>query len=187
MSTVWSLQVIVLNGGSSSGKSSIARALQEILPGIWLTFGVDTFIAALPGGGDSSKAGITFEQGGTITFSTEHRALERSWYTGLSATARAGAHLILDEVLLSGDAGQERIRSTFADVDLIWVGVHCDSDVAVSRESQRLDRVEGMARQQALSVHAGVFYDIEVDTTNRSTDDCARDIASQLSPDALPR
>ncbi len=36
-------QVIVLNGGSSAGKSSIARALQDILPGLWLTFGeVDT-------------------------------------------------------------------------------------------------------------------------------------------------
>ncbi|WP_277526652.1 hypothetical protein [Arthrobacter sp. ES3-54] len=40
--------MIVLNGGSSSGKSSIARALQEILPVIWLTFGVGTFIDALP-------------------------------------------------------------------------------------------------------------------------------------------
>ncbi len=187
MSTGWNPQVIVLNGGSSSGKSSIARALQEILPGIWLTFGVDTFIDALPGGGDSPRAGITYEQGGTIAFSTEHRALERSWYTGLSAMARAGAHLILDEVLLSGGAGQERMRSTFGEADLIWVGVRCDPVVAASREAQRLDRVEGMARQQALSVHAGVVYDVEVDTTYRSTDECARDLASQLSLDALPR
>ncbi|MER7705595.1 chloramphenicol phosphotransferase [Kitasatospora sp. NPDC097605] len=41
-------QVIVLNGGSSSGKSSIARRLQEVLPDPWLTLGVDTLIAALP-------------------------------------------------------------------------------------------------------------------------------------------
>ncbi|WP_434619910.1 chloramphenicol phosphotransferase CPT family protein [Arthrobacter sp. A5] len=179
--------MIVLNGGSSSGKSSIARALQEILPGIWLTFGVDTFIDALPGGGNSPNAGITYEQGGTIAFSTAHRALERSWYSGLSAMARAGAHLILDEVFLSGGAGQERVRSTFGEADLIWVGVHCEPDVAASREAQRLDRVEGMARQQALSVHAGMVYDVEVDTTYRSTDECARELAGQLSLDALPR
>ncbi|MCZ2404202.1 AAA family ATPase [Paenarthrobacter sp. Z7-10] len=176
--------MIVLNGGSSSGKSSIARALQEILPGIWLTFGVDAFIDALPGRGDSPRAGITFEPGGTIAFSTEHRALERSWYTGLGAMAQAGANLILDEVLLSGRAGQERLRSTFGEADLLWVGVHCDPDVAASREAQRLDRVEGMARQQALSVHAGADYDVEVDTTYRSTDDCARDVASQASLDS---
>ena len=45
-------QVIVLNGGSSSGKSSIARALQEILPTAWLTFGVDVLVEALPGRGE---------------------------------------------------------------------------------------------------------------------------------------
>lgn len=176
--------MVVLNGGSSSGKSSIARALQEKLPGIWLTFGVDTFIEALPGRGNSPKAGITYVEDGTITFSAEHRALERSWYAGLSNMAGAGAHLILDEVLLSGRAGQERLRSIFSDSDsdvgVVWVGVRCDPDVAASREAHRVDRVEGMARQQALSVHAGTVYDVEVDTTSRSTVDCANDIAGCL-------
>ena len=187
MSSNQNPQVVVLNGGSSSGKSSIARNLQEVLPGIWLTFGVDTFIDALPAGGDSPRAGITFEPDGTITFSPEHRALERSWYTGLSGIARAGAHLILDEVLLSGRAGQERLRSAFSGVELIWVAVRCDPDVAASREARRLDRVEGMARQQALSVHAGVVYDVEVDTTHSSTEECVRDIARQLSLKAFAR
>ncbi len=91
MSSYLNPRIVVLNGGSSSGKSAITRALQEMLPGIWLTFGVDTFIEALPNRGNSPRAGITYEQDGTITFSTEHRALERSWYTGLSSMARAGA------------------------------------------------------------------------------------------------
>jgi len=38
----------VLNGGSSSGKSGIARCLQAILPDPWLAFGVDTLIQAMP-------------------------------------------------------------------------------------------------------------------------------------------
>lgn len=172
--------VIVLNGGSSSGKSSIARALQEILPGIWLTFGVDTFIDALPGRGDSPRAGITYEHDGMITFSAEYRTLERSWYAGLSAMTAAGAHIILDEVFLSGGAGQESLRSTFNDSRMLWVGVHCAADVAASREARRPDRAEGMARQQALSVHAGVSYDLEVDTTDRPAEECAWEIAAQL-------
>lgn len=180
MPAIQNPHVIVLNGGSSSGKSSIIRALQELLPGIWLTFGVDTFIEALPGRGNSPRAGITFGQNGTITFSPEHRALERYWYTGLSSMARAGAPMILDEVLLSGGAGQERLRSTFSGLDVIWVGVHCDPDVAAAREAQRADRVEGMARQQALKVHSGVVYDLEVSTTNRSSEECAHDIANRL-------
>jgi chloramphenicol 3-O-phosphotransferase len=35
-------QVIVLNGGASSGKSGIARCLEAVLPDPWLVFGVDT-------------------------------------------------------------------------------------------------------------------------------------------------
>jgi chloramphenicol 3-O phosphotransferase len=44
-------QVIVLNGGSSSGKSGIARCLQAVLPDPWLVFGVDSLIDAMPGSG----------------------------------------------------------------------------------------------------------------------------------------
>ncbi|MCC3265230.1 chloramphenicol phosphotransferase CPT family protein [Arthrobacter gengyunqii] len=183
MSSERNPQVIVLNGGSSSGKSSISRALQEILPGLWLTFGVDTFIEALPNGGDSPRAGIIYERDGGVTLSAEYRALERCWYTGLSSMATAGAHLILDEVILSGGAGQERLRSMFGDVFMMWVGVRCAPEVAASREAQRPDRVEGMAREQALSVHNGMVYDFEVNTTNRSINDCAHDVAGWLALD----
>jgi chloramphenicol 3-O-phosphotransferase len=41
-------QVIMLNGGSSSGKTGIARCLQAILPRPWIRLGVDDLVAALP-------------------------------------------------------------------------------------------------------------------------------------------
>ena len=44
-------QVIVLNGTSSSGKTTLARALQAVLPDPWLTFGIDTLLGALPATG----------------------------------------------------------------------------------------------------------------------------------------
>ena len=90
--------------------------------------------------------------------------------------------MILDEVLLSGGAGQERLESTFRGTSMAWVGVHCAPDTAAAREARRADRVEGMARQQALSVHSGVRYDFQVNTTDRSTDGCARDIAQYIEP-----
>lgn len=176
MSVRRSPQVLVLNGGSSSGKTSLARALQEVLPGIWLTFGVDSFIDALPGGGDSPRAGITFAPDGTVTVSDAYRALEASWYAGLHAMVRAGACLILDEVFLSGADGQDRVKAAFSDVEVMWVGVHCPPDVAASREADRPDRVVGMARAQAASVHRGVVYDVEVDTSLAAPDECAHRI-----------
>ena len=58
-------QVIVLNGGSSSGKSGIARCLQAILPDPWLAFGTDNLVQAMPMSLQTSAAGIEFGQDGS--------------------------------------------------------------------------------------------------------------------------
>jgi chloramphenicol 3-O phosphotransferase len=174
-------QVIVLNGASSSGKTSIARALQEVLPGTWLTFGVDNLIDALPGRGEDGRSGLVFEPNGTITLSPEFRALGDVWYRSLALLARDGAALILDEVLLFGAAGQQRLAVALDGLAVLWVGVHCDPNVAATREASRPDRVPGMAVAQADAVHAGVAYDVEVDTTHRSALACARSIAEQVA------
>lgn len=55
-------QVIVLNGGSSSGKSTIARCLQEILPAPWLRLSVDDLAEALPPSLTGQDAGLAASQ-----------------------------------------------------------------------------------------------------------------------------
>jgi chloramphenicol 3-O phosphotransferase len=171
------VDVIFLNGGSSSGKSSIARALQAALPEPWLTFGVDTFVAALPAAG----GGIEFGPDGEIVVGPEFRRLEETWMAGLAAMAAAGAHLIVDEVLLSGGAGQQRWRAALAGLDVLWVGVRCDPVVAATREAARADRIAGMAVDQGLRVHAGMSYDLVVDTTATDPAACARHVAAALA------
>ena len=54
-------KVIVLNGGSSSGKSSIATCLQRRLEGTWLTLGIDDLIRAMSHGPADTTAGGTLE------------------------------------------------------------------------------------------------------------------------------
>ena len=174
-------QVIVLNGGSSAGKSSIARALQDTLPGLWLTFGTDVLAKALPGRGDDPRSGLVLEPDGAVTVKPEFRAIEEIWYEGLAVMASHGALLILDEVFLAGGAGQQRLRSLLGDLDVLWAGVHCDPRVAASREAARPDRVPGMAMIQGLAVHAGVVYDVEVDTTDYSAIACAARIADAVA------
>jgi chloramphenicol 3-O phosphotransferase len=71
-----STQVIVLNGGSSSGKSGIARCLQAVLPDPWLAFGVDTLIQAMPVSPLMSAAGIEFASDGEVIVGPEFRTLE---------------------------------------------------------------------------------------------------------------
>ena len=171
------IRVIVLNGGSSSGKSSIARALQALLPEPWLTFGVDDFVQALPPAMQESEDGLIFLPDGQISVGPGIRRLRDAWDRGVAAVARAGVGVIIDDVFLSGAIAQERWRAALQDLAVLWVGVTCDSHEASLREAQRGDRVPGMAAAQAEMVHTGVTYDVVVDTTGLSPQQCARRIA----------
>ncbi len=42
--------IVLLNGAPRSGKSSIARAMQASLDGIWINLGVDAAMAVQPPG-----------------------------------------------------------------------------------------------------------------------------------------
>ncbi len=105
------IQVIVLNGGSSSGKSGIARCLQAVLPDPWLAFGTDTLVQAMPMSLQRSSAGIEFGQDGEVIVGPEFRTLETAWIAGIAAMAHAGARVIVDEVFLGGTASQQRWKN----------------------------------------------------------------------------
>jgi chloramphenicol 3-O phosphotransferase len=117
---------------------------------------------------------------GSVETGPAFAAREDAWREGLASMARAGAPLILDEIFLSGAMGQASMRRLPRGVRVVWVGVHCDSDVAADREMQRPDRMSGMARAQADAVHVGMVYDVEVDTTAMSPEACARVIAARI-------
>ena len=171
--------MIVLNGISSSGKSTIARHLQLMLDDTYLTFGVDTLLAAMPTASARHDSDlIEFDPGGGVSVGAAFRTLEAGWYAGLAAMARAGLGLVVDEVFLGGGASQARLADALAGLDVLWVAVTCDLDVAVSREATRGDRVVGMAATQLPLVHEGVAYDLTVDTTRESAEDCAARIAT---------
>ncbi len=171
-------RVIVLNGGSSSGKSGIARCLQAVLPEPWLTLGVDTLIDAMPSTVDD---GIDFASDGGVNVGSGFQRLENAWMAGVAAMVRAGARVIVDDAFLGGAESQRRWREALDGLEVLWVGVHCDGVVAAGREMARGDRVAGMAEAQAEAVHRGVVYDFEVDTGLNEALVCAREIAARIA------
>ncbi|GAA3777544.1 chloramphenicol phosphotransferase CPT [Streptomyces chiangmaiensis] len=172
--------MIVLNGGSSSGKSGIARCLQSLLPDPWLALGTDTLIEAMPASLHTSDTGIEFTANGQVSVGGQFRTLEAAWIEGIAAMARAGARVIVDEVFLGKAGSQQRWQKAVGDLQVLWVGVRCDAAVAAGREIARGDRVTGMAASQAELVHQGVVYDLEVDTTHAESMECARTIAAHV-------
>ncbi len=190
-------EVIVLNGASSAGKTTLAIALQDILSESWLVFGIDTLISAMPIAllemdedatiaarppeHEVREGGITFDADGEIEIGEDFRRLEAAWQRGLSTIAAGGARLILDEVFLDGAASQDRLDRALAGRAVAWVGVTCDAEVALQRERLRGDRVVGMFERQSRRVHDGVHYDLVIDTTSRAPNEVARRIARHFN------
>ncbi len=170
----------MLNGGSSSGKSGIARCLQAVLPEPWLVVGVDIFVGLLPASLRDGGGGIGFAPDGQVLVGEEFRRLEDTWLAGVAAMVRAGARVVVDEVLLGGGQGQRRWQAVLGGLEVLWVGVRCPAEVAAGRELARGDRITGMAAAQAEVVHVGMRYDLEISTDGIESLECARLIAARV-------
>ena len=178
--------LILLNGGSSSGKSTLVRELQNRLQDSWLAVGVDTFIGTLPPRMTGDEDGIVLDPDGAIGIGAEFTRLEVCWMHGVAAMARAGARIVVDDAFLSGPAAQARWREALDGLRVLWVGVHCSPDEAERREVLRGDREPGMARRQASAVHQGIDYDVEVDTTDAKPAEAASRILDALRSGGRP-
>lgn len=137
-------------------------------------------VDALPPSLTESGSGIEFGPNGEVTVGGGFRQIEAAWMAGIAAMARAGARIIFDDVFLGGADSQRRMREYLAGLEVLWVGVRCDAEIAAGREIARGDRVIGMAASQAEIVHIGVEYDIEVDTGRTESIECARAIAARV-------
>jgi chloramphenicol 3-O phosphotransferase len=155
--------VIILNGGSSAGKTTLGRGLQSALPDTWLLLGIDLLIWALPPELINDVDGVWVHEG-VITRGELFMSLYSGFQIAVASLARSGVNVLLDDLTLEGVADQERWNDALKGLDVCWVGVRCDPEIAAEREARRGSRLPGIARHQAESVHAGVRYDVEVDT-----------------------
>lgn len=156
-------RVIIVNGGSSAGKTTLARRLQSVLPGPWLLLGIDLFIWTLPPALINRSEGLSVVDGVIIrgaVFMDLYTAFQRA----VAAMAAGGTDVLLDDVTLDGVVDQQRWDRALGDAEVIWVGVRCDPETVAGREAARQTRLPGVARHQALAVHSGVRYDVEVDS-----------------------
>jgi chloramphenicol 3-O phosphotransferase len=177
-----SRRIIFLNGTSSSGKSTLARALQKQLDGPYLHAGIDQFIFMLPGAYLNPPLwrevyAYHYRDDGSFTIQTGPlgHLLMTGMHRSAAALAESGFDVILDHVLLDARWLDECVR-LFAPFEVWFVGVRCPLDVLEQRERDRKDRTLGQARAQFDVVHAGKSYDVEVDTSQADATACAAQI-----------
>jgi len=181
MTVVGSGRIILINGTSSSGKTTLVRKLQGTLPDLWLEMGIDRFAYALPG---RVQGQLTWPQlfryvrpdgRSDGPFSIETTPLGNRFISGLHATAAAladvGLNVIVDHVILER-AWLEECARLWAKLDVLFVGVRCPLEVVLRRELEREEaRTHGQAEAQFEVVHRWATYDIEVDTSVLTPDE----------------
>ena len=178
-------QVILLNGVGSAGKSSIARALQDITREPFLHVEMDAFLDMLPARSFDTPEGLTYRASsvdGHAVVDIETGELAALTLQGMrravSAMADVGLDLIVDDVAGADDIGE--YRTLLRGHRLRVVGVMASLPTLESRERQRGDRAVGLARAQFPVVHRGIEYDLVIDTDARSAEQCAVQIAHDL-------
>jgi len=180
-------RIIFLNGTSSSGKSTLAKALQKQFTSPYLHAGIDQFIFMLPGAYLNPPLWSEVyryhdRDDGTFTIETGplgHR-LMTGMHTSAAALAASGFNVILDHVLLEMRWLEECAR-LFAPFEVWFVGIRCPLAVLEQRERDRKDRTLGQARAQFDVVHAGKTYDVEVDTSQADAAACAAQITAHFA------
>jgi chloramphenicol 3-O phosphotransferase len=178
--------VIVLNGTTSAGKTTLAKLLQRELAARgepWLVIALDDFMARSPADwfrigthlGTHAEEGIVFELvDGAIQrrVGPWGRTVLAGYRAAVAGMARAGLHVIVDEVMLSVE-DWDGWQHELAGLDVTWVAVEAALDIVLRRERDRGDRVVGMAAAQFDVVHSFATYDVRVDTGALTPDEAA--------------
>lgn len=171
--------LILLNGTSSSGKTSTANALQDLLTEPYLETGIDKYIFMLPRRylvpplwhdvlGSATHAGAV---GNRLVSGMHHAAL---------ALLQTGNNVLLDHVLVEKEWVSEAAR-LFANERAYLVAIDCPLLVLEQRERARGNRTLGQAGAQFPLVHAFGVYDFRVDTSTLDARACAAQIQSHIT------
>jgi chloramphenicol 3-O phosphotransferase len=180
-------QIVILNGAPRSGKSSIAAAIQETFDGAWMNLGVDVARAMTA---PKLQPGVGLRPGELDHAATPVMAvLYAAMWESVAAHARLGLDVVVDVGLYDSTVAADAARR-LGGVPVLFVGVLCDVEVIMERR-----RLAGAARYVVGSesdlvpepvlrwqreVHAHWTYDLEVDTSGTSPQECASTIGRRL-------
>ena len=189
-------QIIILNGAPRSGKSSIAKVIQETFDGVWMNLGVDAYILEITPA--KFRPGIGLRPGG------EGPGLEPLipvWYAALYDSIAAHSRLRLNVVTDAGhhDSYTQPLKilpdcaRRLKNLPVLFVGVRCSIEEIMRRrnagQARRATRYETSTADEPVPVtvlrfqqvvHIPGIYDLEVDTTKSPAAECAELIRKQL-------
>ncbi len=186
-------RVVILNGVSRAGKSTLAHAIQESVPGIWMHLGSDAHKACTP---PNRQPGVGLRPGrDQVRPEVEEcvPVLYAALYESVAVHARFGLDVVVDSNFHDSYTRRygilEDCARRLAGLETLFVGVRCPVEVIWERRASTWGQVRGEVAQDVVeavelaqqATHAHRGYDLEVDTSLMSPESCATVIARRLS------
>jgi chloramphenicol 3-O phosphotransferase len=166
-------KIILLNGVSSSGKSTLSKELVKNMPD-YFHLSIDDFDTIIEKMEDREGERL-------IPIPTEH-----FFHRNIAMFSDKGVNLVVDQILHNEDTTKD-CYETLSDYPIFFVGVHCPRSVLEQREKERGDRTIGQAKSQLNYVHQqGEIYDVEVDTSEEM-DLAVNTIVNELAEFKVPK
>jgi chloramphenicol 3-O phosphotransferase len=191
--------VIILNGPSSVGKSSIIKAIQTKQSTPWLSIGIDNFfVGVLPpkfyledkpehhtvmhGIASEDKEGKLF----TLNIGPDGQKVIKGMHRAIAAYAHTGNNVLVDYIKYE-DAWIPDLQEALKGINVIWIGVTAPLEIIQQREKMRGTSPEGHARSHYHTVHQGIHYDMMIDTAVLTSDQAADQIITFVEKKNIKR
>ncbi len=189
-------QIVILNGEPRSGKSSIVDVVQQTFDGVWMNLGVDTFVRHVTP--ERYRPGIGLRPGGArADLEPLVGLLYAAMYESIAAHSRLGLNVVVDVGHHDAYSQPRRILAgcarRLAGLPVLFVGVRCPIEVIMERrhvpqpghEQQYVrgtpdDPLPLPVRLWQREAHTPGIYDLEVDTSLLTPEQCAEAIRRRL-------
>jgi chloramphenicol 3-O phosphotransferase len=162
-------RIILLNGASSAGKSTLSRAIQVALEEPFLHCSSDILAVGLPARRDS--------HGPFVWWGNVRPRFFAGFHGCVAALALAGNDLIVEHIIEFPEWRTD-LSKLLLPFDVFLVGVHCSLGEIERRERARGDRRIGEGREhvEVDRIHDFGPYDFEIDTTDRDPSEVAVEV-----------
>lgn len=190
--------VIILNGPSAGGKSSIQKQFQSLMmPNLWIKVGIDSlFDGPMP---DITPENMEFWQTPnpirwvettqdvegnnviTLFVGEQGEKVAYGMNSAIADYAKAGCNVIVDYIAYKKEWVDD-LRAKLDGIETHWVKVNIPLLVLEQRETARGTSPKGHARSHYDSVYWDIKYDLEVNSDIES----ARAIAQQIKKAFVP-
>jgi len=184
--------VVVLNGPSVSGKSSIQKEFQKLMmPNLWVKVGIDNlFDSPMP---DITPENMSFWQSPnpirwvetskdkagnniiTLLVGNQGEKVAYAMNSAIAAYAQNGCNVIVDYIAYNQDWLKD-LEKKLHDFKTYYVAVEIPLEALEQREEARGTSPKGHARSHYFSVYGDKEYDLKVNSEKNS----AQKIAQQL-------